>query len=394
MNTTHIKSNQDNMKISEFKTAGKLITGAGAINALADEINRLSISSFAVVTDKGVSQAGLFDLLLAKLPVEPTLVIDDIPAEPEVTIIENKVRQLCDTKIDGVIALGGGSAIDAAKVLAATYDYKGSITDLFGENLIKERSLPLIVLPTTAGTGSEVTNIAILADPIEKVKKGIVSHCLLPDVAIVAPELTLSCPKSITAASGVDAFVHALEAFISVNASPITDALAEKAMTLIFHSLPHAYRNGENLVAREQMATGSLMAGLAFGNAGVGAVHALAYPLGGRFHLSHGMSNAVMLPHVLRANAPFCADKLFAVSLLLKLCPPDSKKDFAITTLLNAVEKLCSDVGIPRTLREFDIPESVIPQLAEDASKVTRLLRNNPKQLSVDDIENIYRKAY
>lgn len=382
------------MKISEFKTAGKLITGPGAINALADEVNRLEMTSLAIITDKGVSQAGLFEQLLTKLPIEPSIVIDDIPPEPEVNVIEEKVRLLKKSKVNGIVALGGGSAIDAAKVLAATYDYSGSISDLFGENLIKERNIPLIVLPTTAGTGSEVTNIAILSDPIEQVKKGIVSHCLLPDVAIVAPEMTLSCPKAITAASGVDAFVHALEAFISVNASPITDALAEKAMTLIFNALPHAYRNGENLVAREQMATGSLMAGLAFGNAGVGAVHALAYPLGGRFHLSHGMSNAVMLPHVLRANAPFCSEKLFSVALLLKVCPPDTRKEKAIATLLDAVDKLCSDVGIPRTLREFDIPEQVIPQLAEDASKVTRLLRNNPKQLTVEDIENIYRNAY
>ena len=168
------------MKISEFKTAGKLITGPGAINALADEVNRLEMTSLALITDKGVSQAGLFEQLLTKLPIKPSIVIDDIPPEPEVNVIEEKVRLLKKSKVNGVVALGGGSAIDAAKVLAATYDYSGSISDLFGENLIKERNIPLIVLPTTAGTGSEVTNIAILSDPIEQVKKGIVSHCLLP----------------------------------------------------------------------------------------------------------------------------------------------------------------------------------------------------------------------
>ena len=382
------------MKVSEFKTAGKLITGLGAIKALTDEMARLSIKECAIVTDKGVSSSGLLDQLLTLLPSSPLLIIDDIPPEPEVNIIEDKLAILREKQVDGIIALGGGSAIDSAKVLAATYDHTGPLSELFGENTLSKRRLPLIVIPTTAGTGSEVTNIAILSDPIAQMKKGIVSPCLLPDVAIVAPEMTKTCPPSITAASGIDAFVHALEAYISVNASPITDALAEKALKLIFNSLLHAYNNGENLSAREDMATGSLMAGLAFGNAGVGAVHALAYPLGGRFHLSHGMSNAVMLPHVLKVNAPFCQDKLYCVAKLLKVCERHHSKEEAIKLLLVAIEKLCRDVGIPASLTHFNIPPSCVGELAEEASKVTRLLRNNPKQLSIEEIEDIYRLAF
>ena len=382
------------MKVSEFKTAGKLITGLGAIKALADEMKRLGISNCAVLTDKGVSSSGLLDQILTLVSSEPVLIIDDIPPEPEVDVIEGKLRLLRKKQVDGIIALGGGSAIDSAKVLAATYDYTGPLAELFGENTLKQRNLPLIVIPTTAGTGSEVTNIAILSDPKAQMKKGIVSHCLLPDVAIVAPEMTKTCPASITAASGIDAFVHALEAYISVNASPITDALAEKALKLIFNSLLHAYNNGENLSAREDMATGSLMAGLAFGNAGVGAVHALAYPLGGRFHLSHGMSNAVMLPHVLKVNAPFCQDKLYCVAKLLKVCERHHSKEEAVKLLLAAIEKLCRDVDIPASLTHFNISPTCVGELAEEASKVTRLLRNNPKQLSVEEIEDIYRLAF
>ena len=382
------------MNISEFKTAGKLITGLGAIKALQPEIERLGIKDFAIVTDKGVSNSGLLEQVLSLLPNPPALIFDDIPPEPEVGVIEEKLHLLRKEEINGVVALGGGSAIDSAKVLAATYGYDGSLYDLFGENTLTERTLPLIVIPTTAGTGSEVTNIAILSDPQSQMKKGIVSHCLLPDVAIVAPEMTKTCPKRITAASGIDAFVHALEAYVSVNASPITDALAEKALKLIYNSLLHAYNNGENLSAREDMATGSLMAGLAFGNAGVGAVHALAYPLGGRFHLSHGMSNAVMLPHVLKVNAPFCADKLYSVAKLLKVCERHHSKDEAIKLLLAAIEKLCRDVDIPASLTHFDIPPSCVGELAIEASKVTRLLRNNPKQLTIEEIEDIYRLAF
>ena len=382
------------MQVSVFKSANKLITGEGALASLAHELSRLNIKAPAIITDKGVSQSGALSHVTNVLNCECPIVIDDIPPEPEISIIEQRLARLKQHKVDGIIAVGGGSAIDSAKVLAATFDYTGNIADLFGENLVAGRALPLIAIPTTAGTGSEVTNIAILADPVAHVKKGIVSDYLLPDVAIVTPEMTLSCPKHITAASGVDAFVHALEAYLSVNASPITDALASKAMTLIFHSLPLAYANGHDVKAREDMATGSLMAGLAFGNAGVGAVHALAYPLGGRFHLSHGMSNAVMLPHVMRWNIGACQQRFIDVAGFLHL-PVANKSQLEIANqVVDAIEALCRTVEIPATLRDFDISDDAIPLLAEEASKVTRLLRNNPRVLSKQDIAQIYKEAF
>lgn len=382
------------MQVSVFKSANKLITGEGALASLANELLRLNINAPAIITDKGVSQSGALSHVTNVLNCECPIVIDDILPEPEISIIEQRLARLKQHKVDGIIAVGGGSAIDSAKVLAATFDYTGNIAELFGENLVAGRTLPIIAIPTTAGTGSEVTNIAILADPIAQVKKGIVSDFLLPDVAIVTPEMTLSCPKHITAASGVDAFVHALEAYLSVNASPITDALASKAMTLIFHSLPLAYANGHDVKAREDMATGSLMAGLAFGNAGVGAVHALAYPLGGRFHLSHGMSNAVMLPHVMRWNIGACQQRFVDVAGFLHLPISDKTQLEIANQVVDAIEALCRKVEIPATLRDFDISEDAIALLAEEASKVTRLLRNNPRELSKQDIAQIYKEAF
>lgn len=382
------------MQVSVFKSANKLITGEGALANLATELSRLNIKAPAIITDKGVSQSGALQRVTSLLNVEPPIVIDDIPPEPEISIIEQRLARLKQHRVDGIIAVGGGSAIDSAKVLAATFDYKGNIADLFGENLVPGRTLLLIAIPTTAGTGSEVTNIAILADPIAQVKKGIVSDYLLPDIAIVTPEMTLSCPKHITAASGIDAFVHALEAYLSVNASPITDALASKAMTLIYHSLPLAYANSNDVKAREDMATGSLMAGLAFGNAGVGAVHALAYPLGGRFHLSHGMSNAVMLPHVMRWNIGACQQRFMDVAGFLHLPIPNKTPLEIANQVVDAIEALCRKVEIPATLRDFDISEDAISLLAEEASKVTRLLRNNPRVLSKQDIAQIYKEAF
>ncbi|WP_421133325.1 iron-containing alcohol dehydrogenase family protein [Alteromonas sp. A079] len=379
-------------KVAQFKSANTLLTGHGALSALPEHLALLGVSRPAIITDKGVSSSGILRFVTTLLAEPAVLIIDDIPPEPEVSIIDVKRRQLAEHNVDGIIAVGGGSAIDSAKVLAATYGFNGELQSLFGEGLVPPRTLPLVAIPTTAGTGSEVTNIAILSDEKAQLKKGIVSPYLLPDVAIVAPEMTVTCPSHITAASGVDAFVHGLEAFISVNASPITDALAIKAMRLIYHALPLAYSDGNNIEAREDMATGSLMAGLAFGNAGVGAVHALAYPLGGRYHLSHGMSNAVMLPHVMRVNAPSCEAKLLEVAAALGINKTD--RNATINALLDAIEQLCRTVDIPASLRAFDIPEEDITQLAKDASNVTRLLRNNPRVLSVDDIEAIYRAAY
>ena len=231
-------------------------------------------------------------------------------------------------------------------------------------------------------------------DTENQVKRGIVSDYLLPDVAIVAPELTVSCPPSITAASGIDALVHAIESFISVNASPITDALAIQAMRLIMQSLPIAYANPENMNAREDLANASLMAGLAFGNAGVGAVHALAYPLGGRFHMAHGVSNALLLPYVMEFNKIACLDKFKIIAECFDE-PIDNCNSVQIADkVIKRLHLLCEMVNIPTGLESFGISKDVIPELAAEAIKVERLLRNNPRRLNLKEIEQIYQAAY
>ena len=382
------------MQIAYFKSAKKLITGNGAVSALKSELSRLEVKNPAVITDKGVSESGGLSLVTSQLTTEEYVIFDDIPPEPEVSVIEHYAAELRGKNVDGIIAVGGGSAMDSAKVLAVSMSHTGSISALFGENNVNARDVPLIAIPTTAGTGSEVTNIAILTDPADQLKKGIVSEFLLPDVAIVAAEMTVSCPPTVTAASGIDALVHALEAYLSVNASPITDALALKAIAMIYPALPKAYLDGNDQAARESMATGSLLAGLAFGNAGVGAVHALAYPLGGRFHLSHGMSNAVMLPHVMKENAAVSQERFVDIAKAMKLSTQGHTDSEITEQVLHAIEKICRDVEIPASLSHFDIPEDAIPTMAIEASKVTRLLRNNPRQFTVDEIEDIYRHAF
>jgi alcohol dehydrogenase class IV len=259
---------------------------------------------------------------------------------------------------------------------------------------VKRKGPALIAIPTTAGTGSEVTNVAIFSDKQAQLKKGIVSDYLLPDVALVSPAMTLTCPRSVTAASGVDALVHAVESYISVNASPITDAIALGAIKLITKALPKAYANPTNLQAREDMATASLMAGMAFGNAGVGAVHALAYPLGGRFNIAHGVSNALLLPYVMEWNKTACVERFRDIAEAMGLRVANLSDKDAADQAVVAMADLCAAVDIPSGLRSFNVPEDAIPAMAEEASKIDRLMRNNPRKLTAADIEKIYRAAY
>ncbi|PJI33125.1 iron-containing alcohol dehydrogenase [Acinetobacter pseudolwoffii] len=380
------------MSFSTFKSANKLITGQSALQYLVQAIEQFKVQKPLIVTDQGVVKSGTIQYVLDLLTVEYSI-FDAVKPEPELEQVQECIDVYHAQQCDAVLAVGGGSALDIAKCVAALAGQVGDIHEFVGTDKIKGRDIPLIVIPTTSGTGSEVTNIAILSDTANQMKQGIVSDFLLPDVAIVSPIMSVSCPASVTAASGVDALVHALEAYISVNHSDITDALAVQAIELIVEYLPQAYALPNNLVAREKMATASLMAGLAFGNAGVGAVHALAYPLGGKYKMPHGISNALMLPHVLKWNVIGCAERLSHIATILKLNKGQNHQENA-ESLVEFLHKFSEQLNIPAGLRSFGIHESDIPALAAEAIKVERLLKNNPRQLSITDIEAIYFEAY
>ena len=382
------------MQVSHFKSAHKIITGFGAVSQIKEQISHLGITQPFIITDKGVAQSGTLKTVTQYLSNFNFGIYDRVKPEPEPDIVLECSHQFRAGHYDGIIAVGGGSVIDIAKCVAVYDEQLGPLEKLFGENTITSRSIPLIALPTTAGTGSEVTNIAILSDTSSQVKKGIVSDFLLPDIAIIAPEMTMYCPPSVTAASGVDALVHAIEAYLSNFSSPITDALAIKAMALISVALPKAYCKPDNMEARENMATGSLLAGMAFGNAGVGAVHALAYPLGGRFHISHGVSNALLLPYVMEYNKIACLEKFTPIAQAFGLPIEQKTHQYAADSVIEFLHRLCRDVNIPKSLRNLDIPQDAIPELASEAIKVERLLRNNPRKLTLVEIESIYQAAY
>ena len=382
------------MSVSAFKIANKLITGPASIEQLSAELTRLNVQNPLIVTDAILVKSGTVDLALAQLGGRRYGVFDQVKPEPEIAIVEDCTRAYREGGHDGLIGVGGGSAIDIAKGVAAFANHEGPLVELFGVDLVKRKGPPLIAIPTTAGTGSEVTNVAIFSDKQAQLKKGIVSDYLLPDVALVSPLMTLTCPRSVTAASGVDALVHAIEAYLSVNASPITDAIALGAIKLIVKALPKAYANPSSLQAREDMATASLMAGMAFGNAGVGAVHALAYPLGGRFNIAHGVSNALLLPYVMEWNKLACVERMRDIADAMGVRVAHLSDKDAADLAVKAMADLCAAVEIPSGLRSFNVPEDAIPAMAEEASKIERLMRNNPRKLTAADIEKIYRAAY
>lgn len=382
------------MSVSAFKIANKLITGPTAIEQLSAELTRLNVQNPLIVTDAILVKSGTVDLALSQLGGRRYGLFDQVKPEPEISIVEDCTTAFREGGHDGLIGVGGGSAIDIAKGVAAFANHEGALADLFGVDLVKRKGPPLIAIPTTAGTGSEVTNVAIFSDKQAQLKKGIVSDYLLPDVALVSPLMTLTCPRNVTAASGVDALVHAIEAYLSVNASPITDAIALGAIKLIVKALPKAYANPSNLQAREDMATASLMAGMAFGNAGVGAVHALAYPLGGRFNIAHGVSNALLLPYVMEWNKLACVERMRDIADAMGVRVAHLSDRDAADLAVKAMADLCAAVEIPFGLRSFNVPEDAIPAMAEEASKIERLMRNNPRKLTAADIEKIYRAAY
>jgi alcohol dehydrogenase class IV len=380
---------------SLFRTPNVLITGIGSVAQVGDQAKNLGARKVLVITDKILNQTGLVEKVTVPLEAEgiQVAIIDEVIPEPPFENLEQIALGIRDQGYDAFIGIGGGSALDVTKALAVMMTNTGDVRELIGIEKVKNKGIPFILIPTTAGTGSEVTYNAIFTDIRDNVKKGIVSPYLLPDVAIVDAELTVTVPPHVTAATGMDALVHAVESYTAQRASELTDGIALHAIQLISRSIRTAVYNGKNLGAREDMAMGSLMAGISLGNAGVGAVHALAYPLGGKFKVPHGVANSLLLPYVMKYNAIANLEKFAKVANALGENIEGLSLRDAAEVAVRAMAKLSRDVGIPSTLSEVGVTENDIPALAEEASKVDRLLNNNPRWLTVKEIDMIYREA-
>jgi alcohol dehydrogenase class IV len=349
-----------------------------------------------LVTDKGVRAAGLTgdaEAALSAARISVTI-FDDVVADPPSHVIESAAALCRDRKIELVLSIGGGSALDTAKLVAYLAKSPDHLDDIYGVGLAKGQRLPLILVPTTAGTGSEVTPIAIVTTPTTE-KKGVVSPRLIPDWAVLDPELTLGLPPHVTVATGIDAMVHAIEAYTSkVKKNPMSDQLARQALTLLSANIRRVCKDGRDLEARSQMLLGSMLAGMAFANAPVAAVHALAYPIGAIFHVPHGLSNALVLPHVLEFNLP-AAEALYAelAGIVKPGLQATSSRDRA-RAFIDEMISIGQDCTVPASLSAVGITQDDLKKLAEDAMKQTRLLVNNPRQLTLEDAYAIYSAAY
>ncbi|MFE3573034.1 iron-containing alcohol dehydrogenase [Lysinibacillus sp. NPDC059133] len=372
-------------------------TGWGCLNQLLPEVEKFKANNILIITDPFLKALGLTDHLEKPLLENgySTTIYTDITPEPPLAIGEKLVAFTRKHHFDVVIGLGGGSALDLAKLAAVLATHEGKVVDylnLTGTKTLENKGLPKILIPTTSGTGSEVTNISVLS--LETTKDVVTHDYLLADVAIVDPALTISLPPKVTAATGVDALTHAIEAYVSVNANEVTDALALQAIKLISGSIRTAVYDGQNKQARSDMSYGSYLAGLAFFNAGVAGVHALAYPLGGQFHIAHGDSNAVLLPYVMGYIRQSCEKRMKDILDVMGISSVYLSQEEASYKCVDALKQLVQDVNIPSTLKGFNIPELALEQLTEDAVKQTRILARSPMPLKREDIYTIYRAAF
>lgn len=374
-----------------FQSTKSILVEPGSSSRIGELAKALGCQSILLVSDPGVKGAGLLQTGLQGLEQQGVAVtlFTDVEADPPVHVIDAAVKLARDAKVDGVVSIGGGSSMDVAKLVALLAVGEEKLDDIYGVGMVKGRRLPLVLAPTTAGTGSEVTPISIVTTG-EGEKKGVVSPVLLPDWAVLDAELTLGLPPAVTAATGIDAMVHAIEAYTSKRLkNPLSDALARDALRLLGGNIHEACRNGTNREARHNMLLGSMLAGMAFANAPVAAVHALAYPVGARFHVPHGLSNSLVLPQVIRFNAS-SAEQHY--SELAEILTPGAKGNATERTraLVEMLSALPVDLGLPTRLRDVGIGHNDLGMLADDAMKQTRLLVNNPRDVVHADALAIY----
>ncbi len=380
-----------------FNTSKSIQFGAGKLAEIG-QITRANIGTrVMLVTDPGMMSTGIIDRALELLKADGIAVelFKDVEADPPEAVILKATEEAKEAKVDGIIGLGGGSSLDVAKLVALLALGQEDLKDVYGVGNAKGPRLPLILIPTTSGTGSEVTPISIVTTGTNE-KMGVVSPVILPDIALLDPELTYGLPAHVTAATGIDAMVHAIEAYASASANnnPISRMLATQALTLMGQSILTAVHEGTDAKARGDMLLGSMLAGQAFANSPVAAVHALAYPLGGHFHIPHGLSNALVLPHVLRFNVveapqPYAEIAPFAFPELARFEGQERAAAFC-----DALAALSDKCGLQPNLRAMNIPEEILPRLASDAMNQTRLLVNNPREVTEADALAIYRAAY
>lgn len=381
------------MKAFNFSVPQEIIFGEGALARIGELLKKSSAKNPFLISGKNLTRLGVVDRV-AKLAAEAGYTVEifnDVEANPSVETVEKAVRAYKLSGCDCIIALGGGSPMDVAKAVGVVAVFGGSIKDYEGAGKVPGKITPIIAIPTTAGTGSEVTAFTVITDHERNYKLTVFSYELIPEYALLDPELIMSLPKSVAAATGVDALVHAIEAYLSKAGSPFTDSMAEKAMELMGGNLRQFVSDRSNREAAAAMLTGSMFAGLAFAWARLGNVHAMAHPLGGYFDVPHGVANAILLPVVMEFNAP--ADQGRYQKIYNYLVPDKVLEEkFVPEVLVKELQELTASLGIPQKLKEVGVTEDKIPEMAADAMKSGNILVN-PRETTLEDVISLYFEA-
>ena len=383
-------------KIFSFTGARKIVFGNGSFQQLPEQIRELQAKRPLIVLDKQLAATGMKEQvveLLKKSGME-CQVFDKVDPEPKISLADEGAKLALKAKCDIVVGIGGGSAMDVAKAIAVLATNKGKAVDYLGLNKVPGPGLPKIMIPTTAGTGSEVTFTSVFVRPDLKKKEGMNSPFLYPDLALLDPLLTVSLPPGPTASTGIDALCHAIESYTSINASPMSELLSLEAIALISENLRTAVHDGTNIAAREKMLLGSLYAGLGLANAGVTAVHSLSYPLGGKYGIPHGLANTVLLPHVMSYNISGAQEKFVDIAEAMGEMVEGLPLREAAYLAVEAVNALVEDCGIQTNLEDLGISEDDFEEMARIAMTVARPLANNPRQVTVEDAVVIYEDAF
>jgi len=382
-----------------FNTTPGIIFGKGVSTSSSDKIIDKLGDNIFLITDADLIKIGLNKSIINELSKSSSVeVFDDVESDPSKKTLIKALDRAKTFKPTGILGFGGGSSMDIAKLVSLLIGTEQNIENIWGVGNAKGPRLPLVLIPTTAGTGSEVTPISIITLEGDQ-KKGVSSPIILPDLAVLDPELTLNLPRDITAATGIDAMVHAIEAYTSINQNnnPISKLLAIESLKLLGTSIETAVFDGHNIEARSNMLLGSMMAGQAFANSPVSAVHALAYPIGGIFHIPHGLSNSLILSHVLKFNSinpKACEQYAFLAPFIFKDINLKTNNQIICNEFIERLEKLSSLLKIPSKLRDIDIPKEACAKMAKESMKQTRLLVNNPREVTEEDAFNIYNAAW
>lgn len=381
------------MKTITLLQPQKVVFGTGCIDQFSDDYIQSGFKRLFILTAPPI-------LPLIKTTIEKLAcagieicIYDKVLQEPTVKDFYTVLDKARKFQADSVVGIGGGSVLDIAKLIAALIESDQRVEDIFGTGFLKSRKRWLACLPTTAGTGSEVSPNAILLDETDKLKKGIVSPYLVVDAAYLDPQLTVTVPSKVTAETGMDALTHCIEAYTNKFAHPIIDMYARKGIELIAANLLRAVKDGKDIEAREALLLGSYYGGICLGPVNTAAVHALSYPLGGEFHISHGLANAILLPSVMRFNSSSDICKFADIAVACGIKSGATEEDTAEKGV-NFITQLSENCGIPTTLSEIGIPQSAVDHMAEAAMEVQRLLKNNPREVTIEDAKDIYKSLY